>query len=217
MISARVPFLNKDGTVSAPWYQFLEGLYPITSGGAANVSASTADDVLIMHRQDGQGAHDEVRRLANSLQPPRRPKLPRLYVTKETYQPLTLIKTYAGSVGNIPQGWHLANGAAGTPDLQDLFIVGSGNLYSTGSSGGSTTIVANNLPAHTHGYNMATANTSSIFASGGTDTAVVSLTQTDTPSDSNVTTAEPYLQPYYALSYIINTSIVTYITSVELK
>jgi hypothetical protein len=216
MISARVPFLNKDGTVSAPWYQFLEGLYPITSGGAANVSASSADDVLIMHRQDAQGAHDEVRRLANSLQPVQRTALPRLYTTKSTYQPGTLIQMYAGTVGDIPEGWQLADGTNGTPFLKDLFVMAAGPLYPMGTTGGSTTINASNLPAHSHGYNQASADVN-VAQSGSGQTIVFGLSQTDVLSDTNISPNNPYLQPFYSVSYICNISVVTFITSAELK
>lgn len=49
-------------------------------------------------------------------------------------------------------GWHLCNGLNGTPNLQDKFIVGAGNTYALGATGGSTTasLVTANLPAHNH-------------------------------------------------------------------
>ena len=43
---------------------------------------------------------------------------------------------WSGSIGSIPAGYVLCNGANGTPDLRDRFIVGSGNSYSVGSTGG---------------------------------------------------------------------------------
>ena len=38
-----------------------------------------------------------------------------------------------------PSGWYLCNGQNGTPDLRDRFIVGAGNSYSHGATGGSNT------------------------------------------------------------------------------
>jgi microcystin-dependent protein len=57
---------------------------------------------------------------------------------------------WSGSTGSIPSGWLLCNGANDTPDLRDRFIIGSGGTFATGATGGSTTISAANLPAHTH-------------------------------------------------------------------
>ena len=38
-----------------------------------------------------------------------------------------------------PSGWYLCDGQNGTPDLRDRFIVGAGNSYSQGATGGSNT------------------------------------------------------------------------------
>ena len=50
--------------------------------------------------------------------------------------PAGAIIMWSGSIGSIPAGYVLCNGSNGTPDLRDRFIVGSGNNYSVGSSGG---------------------------------------------------------------------------------
>lgn len=44
---------------------------------------------------------------------------------------------WSGSQASIPTGWLLCNGASGTPDLRDRFIVGAGNQYAVGNTGGS--------------------------------------------------------------------------------
>ena len=56
------------------------------------------------------------------------------------------------SGASIPSGWLLCDGNNGTPNLKDRFIIGSGNLFATGATGGSTTISAANLPAHSHTF-----------------------------------------------------------------
>jgi hypothetical protein len=56
---------------------------------------------------------------------------------------------WSGSISNIPAGWSLCNGANGTPDLRDRFVVGAGNTYAAGSSGGSLT--TGNSGDHNHG------------------------------------------------------------------
>lgn len=66
--------------------------------------------------------------------------------------PVGGIIMWSGS--SIPSGWLLCDGNNSTPDLRDRFVVGSGNLYTTGATGGSatTTLVADNIPAHTHTF-----------------------------------------------------------------
>ena len=62
---------------------------------------------------------------------------------------------WSGQSSNIPSGWALCNGQNGTPNLQDRFIVGAGNQYSVGATGGSATktLSTSNMPAHTHTFN----------------------------------------------------------------
>lgn len=75
-----------------------------------------------------------------------------------------------GAVGSIPAGWRLCDGANGTPDLRDRFVIGAGGTYnqnsvggslaafSTGAAGshdhggavGATVLTANQIAAHQH-------------------------------------------------------------------
>lgn len=43
------------------------------------------------------------------------------------------------SGSEVPEGWALCNGEDGTPDLRNRFIVGSGDTYAVGETGGSST------------------------------------------------------------------------------
>jgi len=53
-----------------------------------------------------------------------------------TTVPAGAIIMWSGSIGSIPAGYVICNGSNGTPDLRDSFIVGSGNNYAVGSTGG---------------------------------------------------------------------------------
>ena len=53
--------------------------------------------------------------------------------------PAGVILMWSGSVASIPSGWVLCNGANGTPNLQDRFIVGAGSSYAVNATGGSST------------------------------------------------------------------------------
>lgn len=70
--------------------------------------------------------------------------------------PTGAIIMWGGATNTIPAGWVLCNGQNGTPDLRDRFIVGAGNSYAVGATGGnaSTTLSTSNLPAHTHSVSL---------------------------------------------------------------
>ena len=72
--------------------------------------------------------------------------------------PSGLICMWSGTI--IPTGWVLCNGLNGTPDLRDRFIVGSGNSYSIGATGGSASneITSQMLPSHSHLIKLGNAN-----------------------------------------------------------
>ena len=64
---------------------------------------------------------------------------------------------WSGSSASIPANWYLCDGANGTPDLRDRFVVGAGTTYAVGATGGQNTITT--VPAHTHGVgNLANAS-----------------------------------------------------------
>lgn len=50
--------------------------------------------------------------------------------------PSGFIGLWSGSAASIPSGWRLCDGSNGTPDLRDRFIVGAGNSYAPGATGG---------------------------------------------------------------------------------
>lgn len=52
---------------------------------------------------------------------------------------------WSGSIGSIPAGYYLCDGNNGTPDLRDRFVVGSGNTYAVGNTGGFTSSVTSSI------------------------------------------------------------------------
>jgi len=67
--------------------------------------------------------------------------------------PSGLIAIWSGSTGSIPSGWVLCNGSNGTPDLRNSFILGAGNTYAVGATGGSTDAI---VVSHTHSATSST-------------------------------------------------------------
>lgn len=66
--------------------------------------------------------------------------------------PAGVIVMWSGSTGAVPNGWALCNGGNGTPDLRDRFIVGAGDTYDPGATGGANTVTLTQaqMPSHSH-------------------------------------------------------------------
>jgi hypothetical protein len=50
--------------------------------------------------------------------------------------PSGAILVWSGSIATVPSGYTLCNGQNGTPNLQDSFVIGSGNTFSVNATGG---------------------------------------------------------------------------------
>lgn len=137
--------------------------------------------------------------------------------------PYKSIIMYVGSVSEIPEGWVLCNGGQANgvevPNLMDKFVVGGGNKYSYGSTGGYTDPT---LPSHSHqvsetphshGLSQIKDNTNNSFNDGFYDrslngastnlTTDSALTNVTINSTGETNLANKNLPPYYALAYII--------------
>ena len=121
---------------------------------------------------------------------------------------------WSGSIASIPSGWYLCNGSNGTPDLRDRFVVGAGNTYAVGATGGSkdAIVVAHshsiNDPGHNHSVPSGGAVSSTIrYETSGTSFFNSQITSTSgtgisvNSTGSSGTNAN--LPPYYALCYIM--------------
>jgi len=135
--------------------------------------------------------------------------------------PSGLIAIWSGSTGSIPSGWLLCNGANGTPDLRNSFVLGAGNTYAVGATGGSTdAIVVSHThaatsvvsdPSHSHTFNVNNSGTSYgggpvIPGSGstyGTNPATTGITVATTNATAGVSGSGANMPPYYALAYIM--------------
>ena len=68
--------------------------------------------------------------------------------------PSGLISLWSGSNANVPSGWAVCDGANGTPDLTDRFILG-GDGTNNGAGGSSHTATTSTNGSHAHGGNTA--------------------------------------------------------------
>jgi len=115
--------------------------------------------------------------------------------------PSGFIGMWSGSSSNIPTGWYLCNGENSTPDLRDRFIVGAGNEYSVGSTGGEKThtLTVGEMPEHSHTYSKAT---STDYASGVAN-GFYKSSETANTSSVGGGQAHENRPPYYALCFIM--------------
>lgn len=81
--------------------------------------------------------------------------------------PIGGILIWSGSIASIPSAWQICNGTNGTPDLRDRFVVGSGDGYTTGNTGGAATIDMTH--SHTGWGNSGQANSHSHTMAGSGD------------------------------------------------
>jgi microcystin-dependent protein len=132
--------------------------------------------------------------------------------------PTGVILMWSGSVASIPSGWLLCNGASGTPDLRDRFVVGAGSTYAVAATGGTAdaVVVSHNHTAtstdsgHTHGFTASVTNSSTPTGPAGAGGTVSSSTTatgtaviTTTVATAGVSGTGQNLPPYYALAYIM--------------
>lgn len=59
---------------------------------------------------------------------------------------------WSGAIANIPVNYHICDGNDGTPNLLNLFIVGAGDAYAVGDTGGESahTLTELEIPSHKH-------------------------------------------------------------------
>lgn len=146
--------------------------------------------------------------------------------------PSGIIAMWGGLTASIPTGWSLCDGTNGTPDLRDRFIIGSGSTYTTGDTGGnsSVTLTESNLPAHSHNGSGLSTNTTGahthtyskrtgLLVGQAANTLTTTVTTTNTTANTSSSgahshtitgstgstgsgTAVDITPPYYALAYI---------------
>jgi len=140
--------------------------------------------------------------------------------------PSGLIAIWSGAVGAIPSGWLLCNGSNGTPDLRNSFVLGAGNSYSVGQTGGSTdAVVVSHThtatstsvvtdPGHNHTYTAvygtqsisggpSTADLTTASANTGTASTGITVATSTTNQTAGVSGSNANMPPYYALAFVM--------------
>lgn len=139
--------------------------------------------------------------------------------------PTGVILMWSGSIASIPGGWFICDGANGTPDLRNRFIVGAGSTYGVAATGGSADAI---VVSHTHTASSSVTDpghvhtplTGSYFLGGGgvqqgnganfnlthnatTSSSFTGITVNTTVNSTGSSGTNANLPPYYALAYIM--------------
>ena len=136
--------------------------------------------------------------------------------------PSGVIVIWSGSTGSIPSGYVICDGTNGTPDLRNSFVLGAGNSYTVGQTGGSTdSIVVSHThtatsvvtdPGHTHTNNAtyyggggpaASSGGSNLPVGATINSATTGITVATTNASAGTSGSGANLPPYYALAYIM--------------
>ena len=137
--------------------------------------------------------------------------------------PTNIVIMWSGAIIDIPSGWQLCDGTNGTPDLRNRFVVGAGEDYSVGNTGGfadsillshNHSVSLDSIGNHGHsasgtgGLGGATPNlvdmnrSPSNYTFGASTTAAGTHSHTITINNEGTSATNANLPPYYALAFI---------------
>jgi len=134
--------------------------------------------------------------------------------------PSGVIAMWSGTLATIPSGWHLCDGADGTPDLRNRFVYGTAASENPGATGGATTH-SHTVNSHTHSVNPPSKTTSgpsqaNTFcgyreccscwgesAGSSSHTHTVDIPSFTSGASAPGTSSSNHLPPYYKLAYIM--------------
>ena len=93
----------------------------------------------------------------------------RLSAKSDSGVPKGSIIPWYGQIKDIPSGFALCNGKNGTPDLRNRFLVGAGNTYSLGNTGGAdfVKLSGTQIGSHYHTFGVNWSSNSGYFISRG--------------------------------------------------
>ena len=117
--------------------------------------------------------------------------------------PTGAILLWSGASTAIPGGWALCDGTSGRPDLRDRFVIGAGNSYAVGATGGSKDAV---LVKHNHGGETTTSSAGSHTHYFGNQGRFPSSNNPDSPinriTGDNPTDGDPPTESLKAVKYL---------------
>ena len=115
--------------------------------------------------------------------------------------PIGSIIMWSGSIANIPEHFQICDGANGTPDLRNRFVLGAGDTYAVNGSGGAET---HDHVYHTNDHEHMAQISHSCPGSGSIDAATIFGAGNIAAAGSaeSATDSASSLPSYLALAYI---------------
>lgn len=206
------------GAVTAGWIAIGGELVPFEAGAIGTGEFIIDELITPLVFEDGVSKDVLYTRIAkfSAGGPYSYADLTRIEVLKSGLVPKGLISMWSGDVAEIPDGWALCDGTAGTPNLSGRFIVGydAGDVDydGIGDTGGfkSVAITGNQLPSKQ--LNLRKSGGGNYYNDDGGGGGLTSLKGDSDNSGANGTIKtdplgndEPHENrpPYYVLAYII--------------
>jgi hypothetical protein len=142
-VNGRVPLINIPSTLTSKDAATVDGAHAGTGAnnvlkldGNGKVPLANIPDTLTGKIADMLDGYHAGNGAWNVLLLDAAGKVPIGNIPVPSIIPTGVIVMWSGTVASIPAGWALCNGTNGTPDLRDRFIVGAGNTYTPGNTGG---------------------------------------------------------------------------------
>ena len=107
------------------------------------------------------------------------------------------IVMWSGLIANIPTGYHLCDGSAGTPDLRDRFIRHAQTQDEIGNTGGEI--------EHSHTF-QGDGHTHNIIGGTALAAGADKADTTDSTQVAGTTNVSPNMPHWYALAFIMRIS-----------
>jgi microcystin-dependent protein len=218
----------------------------VSQGSGANVTIATGKSSIILADGAGAGAAvtDFTSTISNLSSPVMTgtPTAPTAAIGTDSTQiattafvkdiiPSGVILLWSGSTGSIPAGWVLCDGTNSTPDLRNRFVVGAGDTYAVGATGGadSVTLTTSQIPSHNHtatstssvsdpGHSHTFTGTAPSGGTGDSSRIAEPTTRTTNSATTGISvststsigntgggSSHENRPPYYALAYIMKT------------
>ena len=119
--------------------------------------------------------------------------------------PSGVIMLWSGASNAIPSGFVLCDGNNSTPDLRDRFVVGAGNTYSVGDTGGATTDSISLSVSGSTSSSISQAYSARTNYNQQAGHMIIALNPHSHSFSGSGSATVDTLPPYYALCYIMKT------------
>lgn len=116
--------------------------------------------------------------------------------------PIGSIVAWSGTAEDVPEGWHVCDGEAGTLDLRDKFMLGAGDGHPVGETGGEETHILTSAEMPVHRHSFSAMSNSVAFSTGHVARGTGGTEATLYGNNAGGNLPHNNMPPYYALLFI---------------